>query len=75
MFTIIQRPNAFPHHSFDAGESSRHASLGGMDIDAPDFGLGEGPPVLHRTVVSPGEMITSSKDFMRSATDASSSLL
>ena len=66
MFTIVQCPLISPYLPTDDKEFDRHALPDAMDLDEANLGLGEGPSGLHRTVVSPGEMITSSKEFMRS---------
>ncbi|CAD6588582.1 MAG: exosome non-catalytic core subunit rrp4 [Tremellales sp. Tagirdzhanova-0007] len=65
MFTIVQCPLISPYLPTDDKEFDRHALPDAMDLDEANLGLGEGPSGLHRTVVSPGEMITSSKEFMR----------
>lgn len=64
MFKITQRPPVSAL-GFDEPPSTHRkhpAELDGMDLDDD---LGEGPSSLRRTVVSPGEVITSAKDYMR----------
>ena len=71
MFKITTRPPksspSFPDEtpSTHRRKHRRHPiEIDAMDLDRDD--LGEGPSSLRRTVVSPGEVITSSKEYMRS---------
>lgn len=67
MFTITQRlPTSSSGYLYDipAVHQKHPAEVDGMDLDGND--LGEGPSSLRRTVVSPGEVITSSREYMRS---------
>ena len=64
MFAITTRPptsllSIYENNDDDARNSN--GAYGAMDIDD----LGEGPSTSRRTVVSPGEVITSSKEYMR----------
>lgn len=70
MFKVTTRPPTsalFPDIVASAASSTHRrnpADTGGMDIDYNDNDLGEGPSNL-AGVVTPGEVITSAKEFMR----------
>lgn len=68
MFKVSTRPattSIFPEESIPSTHRRHPAELDGMDIDDKDFDHGEGPSSLVG-VVTPGEVITSAKEFMRS---------
>jgi hypothetical protein len=66
MFKITTRPPTsalFPSQDEVPSSHRKHpAELEGMDIDDVDTG---GPSSLAGVVVTPGEVITSAKEFMR----------
>jgi hypothetical protein len=70
MFKVTTRPattSIFPEESVPSTHRRHPAELEGMDIDIDTKNdLGEGPSSLVG-VVTPGEVITSAREFMRSA--------
>lgn len=67
MFKVTTRPpttSIFPEESIPSTHRRHPAEIDGMDIDEKDLGEGSSSLV---GVVTPGEVITSAKEFMRYA--------
>lgn len=76
MFTITTRPPGSSPYASASSTPSTHrkhaAEEEAMDVDFEEFqrDLGEGSSTGDKSIVSPGEPISSAKEFMRSVNDS-----